>query len=51
MESHGDSNRYEAQCRQLLGINSYELYTMDKLVVHAYKQVSGSESRVTTGSV
>lgn len=39
LESHGDSNRYEAQCRQLLGNNSYELYTMDKLVVHAYKQL------------
>jgi len=39
LESHGDSNRYEAQCRQLLGNNAYELFTMDKLVVHAYKQL------------
>ena len=39
LESHGDNNKYEVQCRQLLGSDAYKLYTMDKLVVHAYKQL------------
>ena len=35
----GDTVRYETQVRQLLGNNAYELYTMDKLIVHLYKQI------------
>lgn len=39
LDEEVDSNRFEDECRALLGANSYVLYTIDKLIFNLVKQV------------
>ena len=44
-----DSTKYEDECRQLMGTGSYLLFSLDRVVAHAVKQLQilGADSSAT----
>jgi hypothetical protein len=52
VEGHIDTSKFEDDCRMLLGTNSYELYTLEKVVEKVLLQVQHltSETSQQTGS-